>query len=244
MIVPNTVRQEMFGAQYTMSSADLRNHDWSEWQGHHQDTSFERKGDRECADARRTKPDQEAAASLPAEQLAEMLKRTYLIGSLSRAADRRTANASSGVLHYLLSIALAAGPGTCLRLECVLTCTRQDRVGVQGPLHLRILVQYHAGCVFCWHSAASLKACVVAEQAAVAQEACKSIVAGFFGNRKLRIQRKLIEDVLRRHTGTAEALLPDIISHAASARTVFLQGEAVALLLVIAKLPQASLCNS
>ena len=56
--------------------------------------------------------------------------------------------------------------------------------------------------------------------------------------RELRVRLPLIQDNLRRHLGIAEAVLPDLVALVGSARTVFLQAQALTLLATILRLPQ------
>jgi hypothetical protein len=52
----------------------------------------------------------------------------------------------------------------------------------------------------------------------------------FFGSKKSRLPRKLLESCLRAHPQAAPQLLPDVLTRAAAARTPFLRAEALALL--------------
>ena len=56
--------------------------------------------------------------------------------------------------------------------------------------------------------------------------------------RELRVKLPLIQDILRRHPGIAEAVLPDLVALVGAARTVFLQAQALTLLATILRLPQ------
>ena len=74
--------------------------------------------------------------------------------------------------------------------------------------------------------------------AAAAAAAGKRIVSDYFMRRDLRVRLPLIQDILRRHPGIAEAVLPDLVALMGSARTVFLQAQALTLLATILRLPQ------
>lgn len=60
--------------------------------------------------------------------------------------------------------------------------------------------------------------------------ALRRALADFFGSKKSRLSRKLLEGCLRAHPGAAAALLPDVLGAAEKGRTPYLRVEALALL--------------
>jgi len=60
--------------------------------------------------------------------------------------------------------------------------------------------------------------------------ALRRALADFFGSKKSRLSRKLLEGCLRAHPGAAAALLPDVLAAAEKGRTPYLRAEALALL--------------
>jgi hypothetical protein len=63
----------------------------------------------------------------------------------------------------------------------------------------------------------------------------------FFGSKKSRLPRKLLEGCLRAHPRAAPQLLPDVLARAAAARTPFLRAEALALLAQLLRPPKVKL---
>lgn len=60
----------------------------------------------------------------------------------------------------------------------------------------------------------------------------------FFGSKKSRLPRRLLEGCLRAHPRAAPQLLPDVLARAAAARTPFLRAEALALLAQMLRPPR------
>lgn len=69
-------------------------------------------------------------------------------------------------------------------------------------------------------------------------QALRRALDDFFGSKKSRVPRKLLEGCLSAHPAAAPQLLPDLLARAAAARTPFLRAEALALLAPLLRLPK------
>lgn len=73
-----------------------------------------------------------------------------------------------------------------------------------------------------------------------ALQACEQIQDNFFKRRDLRVPSKLMMDIVRRHVGVSEKLLPGLIENLHSARTPYLQIQAAEMLTVYLKAEKVS----